>query len=295
MIKYSIIVCSYNRYPFLCETISSILDVLKERNDFELLVIDNNSLDETSSLKEKYSKNSNVRYFLETQQGLSYARNRGIKESLGNILIYLDDDIEIVDDYFTICDQIFLNESISISGGKVIPYKVNIPKWLPQKYYFLVSVYDLGNESKYVKYLMGGNFAIRKNVALKIGFYNVALGRNKKKLAGGEEIDYQNRAFKMGYKMYYNPRQNILHKINDKLNKTYILSYAREVGTSERLIDQSTSIARVAKKIFKSYLAITGSALLKFFLKDERRITYLRIISEYGKGYIEKKKNAYRN
>jgi glycosyltransferase involved in cell wall biosynthesis len=54
MIKYSIIVCSYNRYNFLIETIESVLTVLKNRSDFELLVIDNNSPDETSSIKEKY-------------------------------------------------------------------------------------------------------------------------------------------------------------------------------------------------------------------------------------------------
>lgn len=295
MIKYSIIICSYNRFDFLVSTIDSVLLVLKDRNDFEILVIDNNSKDKTSTIKDLYSYTDKIKYFLEKQQGLSHARNRGLKESEGDILVYLDDDIELVDNYFRICDQIFLNESISISGGKVLPYKVDIPDWLPQKYYFLVSVYDFGNHPKYVKYLMGGNFAIRKNVALKIGFYNVALGRNKKKLAGGEEIDYQNRAFKMGYKMYYNPKQNILHKINDKLNKTYVLSYARELGTSERFIDQSTSVTRVAKKIFKSYLAINGSALLKFFLKNEKRITYLRIINEYGKGYIEKRKNTNRN
>ncbi|MBS7254394.1 glycosyltransferase family 2 protein [Flavobacterium branchiicola] len=295
MIKYSIIVCSYNRFNFLSETISSILDVLKERSDFELLIIDNNSSDETPSLKEKYSKNSNVKYFFETQQGLSYSRNRGMTESSGNILVYLDDDIEIVDDYFTFCDEIFLNDHISISGGKVIPYKVNVPIWLPQKYYFLVSVYDLGNDPKEVKYLMGGNFAIRRNAALKIGFYDTALGRNGKKLAGGEEIDYQNRAVKLGYKMYYSPKQNILHKINEKLNMVYVLSYARELGISERIIDQSTSITKVSKKIFKSYLAILGSNLFKHFLRDEKRITYLRIINEYGKGYLRKKENVNRN
>ncbi len=66
---------------------------------------------------------------------------------------------------------------------------------------------------------MGGNFAIRKEIALKVGLYNVELGRNGKILLGGEEIDYQNRASAKGYKIYYHPKQNILHKINEKLKR----------------------------------------------------------------------------
>lgn len=289
MIKYSIIVCTYNRYNFLIETIESVLTVLKNRSDFELLVIDNNSPDETSSIKEKYVLNTAVKYFLETQQGLSHARNRGIKEAVGKILVYLDDDIELVESYFETCDTIFSDASISISGGKVLPFKVEIPKWLPKKYYFLVSIYDLGDSAKYVKYLMGGNFAIRRNVALDIGFYNVELGRNRKKLAAGEEIDYQNRASLKGYKNYYHPDQNILHKINDKLNEQYVLTYSKELGRSERFIDALGSPLKVTIKIMKSYVAILLYKMFFDVITGEKRKKYLSIIYKYAEGYINKK------
>lgn len=288
MIKYSIIICSYNRFILLDESIKSVLNVFEDRSDFEVLIIDNNSTDDTSTLKEKYDTNIKVKYFLEFQQGLSHARNRGLNEATGEILVYLDDDIELVDDYFTVCDEIFLNKSIFISGGKVIPYKVDVPEWLPNKYYFLVSVYDLGNESKYVKYLMGGNFAIRRSAALKIGFYDVTLGRNGKLLAGGEEIDYQNRASSLGYKMYYNPNQNILHKINEKLNENYILSYSKELGKSERIIDETVSKIRVFIKILKCNLAILIFNLFIQAIKEKKKKTYIKIINQYSLGYLNK-------
>lgn len=289
MIKYSIIICSYNRFELLTETIDSVLSVLKNRVDSEILIIDNKSTDLTPSIEGKYCTNSTVKYFLETKQGLSHARNRGIKEALGEILVYLDDDIELVENYFNICDEIFLDDSISISGGKVLPFKTKIPDWLPYKYYFLVSIYDMGNYSKSVKYLMGGNFAIRRNAALNIGYYNVSLGRNGKVLAGGEEIDYQNRANVIGYKMFYHPEQNILHKINEKLNKNYVLTYSKELGKSERIIDESISKGRVIKKIIKSYIAMLMSSLLSDLIKEEKKRNYLRIINEYGKGYVGSK------
>lgn len=287
MSKYSIIICSYNRFELLTETVDSVISVLKNRQDYEVLIIDNKSTDATPYLEEKYSSNKKVKYFLETKQGLSYGRNRGLQEAKGKILVYLDDDIELVDNYFEICDEIFLDSSIAISGGKVLPFKVAIPNWLPKKYYFLVSIYDLGNSSKIVKYLMGGNFAIRKKDAMVVGLYNTRLGRNGKSLAGGEEIEYQNRASAMDYKMHYHPKQNILHKINEKLNENYVLTYSKELGKSERIIDESNSKLRVIKKTIKSYIAMLIHGLLCGLIKQERKKNYLRIINQYAKGYIE--------
>ncbi|MHC0441182.1 glycosyltransferase family 2 protein [Flavobacterium sp. 3-210] len=288
MIKYSIIICSYNRFELLNETINSVLSVIEERNDCEILIIDNKSTDLTATLEEKFSSNKTVKYFLETIQGLSQARNRGMKEATGEILVYLDDDIELVPNYFAICDEIFSDLSISISGGKVLPFKTDIPSWLPKNFYFLVSIYDLGDSSKFVKHLMGGNFAIRRKDALQIGLYNTSLGRNGKILGGNEEVDYQNRASAMGYKMHYHPKQNILHKINEKLNEDYILTYSKELGKSGRIMDKSISKFLVIKKTIMSCCAIIAHVLLGKLITNERRKFYLKGINQYSRGYLNK-------
>jgi glycosyltransferase involved in cell wall biosynthesis len=288
MIKYSIIICSYNRYELLVETIDSVLSVLGKRNDAEILIIDNNSQDATSSLKEKYSSNKTVKYFLETKQGLSQARNKGMKEANGEILIFLDDDIEIVENYFEISDLIFLDPSISISGGKVLPFKTDIPYWLPNNFYFLVSIYDMGDSSKFVKHLMGANFAIRRKDALQIGLFNTSLGRNGKILAGNEEIDYQNRASAMGYKINYHPKQNVLHKINEKLNANYILTYSKELGKSGRIMDESISKFIVLKKTIMSYCAILINVLIGELITNKRRKILLKVYAQYSRGYLNK-------
>lgn len=285
-IKYSIVICTFNRCNFLKETIVSIIESLRDRNDCELLIIDNNSTDHTAEIVKSFTHLGSVRYFLETNQGLSHARNRGMKEVQGEIIVYLDDDIELPSNYFDICDSIFQDPEIVISGGKVLPFKVEIPEWLPKNYYFLVSVYDLGNEPKFVKYLMGGNFAIRREVAKKIGSYSTELGRKGKSLAGGEEIDYQNRAKELGCKIFYHPEQNILHKINEKLNKNYVLRYAFELGGSERIIDGNKSRKTVQKKIIKSYVALLISFMMLPVVRNSRINMYLRIIRNYAKSYL---------
>jgi len=288
MIKYSVIICSYNRFKLLDETIDSVLNVVKNRGDIEILLIDNNSNDGTAELKHRFKSHQIVKYFLETKQGLSHARNRGIKESVGEILVYLDDDIELVKNYFEICDETFLNSSISISGGKVLPHKIKIPIWLPEKYYFLVSVFDCGNSPKFVKHLMGGNFAIRKKDALRIGFYNNELGRNGTSLGGGEETEYQDRAAIMGYKMRYNPKQNILHKINNKLNEDYVLLYSKGIGKSLRIIDESVSKWVVLRKVIKWYIALFFCKILLRLTNNKKKEIHLKIINQYAIGYLNK-------
>src|SRR5438045_1184577 len=149
MLTYSIIVCTYNRDSFLGETIESILFHFSNKTNFELLIIDNNSTDTTAQLVKPFLSKPQVRYFLETNQGLSNARNRGIKESGNDILVFLDDDIDIEANYLDVCDEVYSNSAINIVGGKVLPYKVNVPNWLPTKFFYLASIFDLGNEAHY--------------------------------------------------------------------------------------------------------------------------------------------------
>lgn len=286
MLRFSVIICTYNRSKLLIETIESILNVAKVRNDFELLIIDNNSKDNTKQAVQRFLSDPRVIYKCEYNQGLSHARNRGMEEARGEILVYLDDDIELVDNYFEICDAIFSDISISISGGKVLPYRVDIPKWLPKKYYYLVSVFDLGDDFKIVDTLMGANYAMTKKLAAEVGLYNPELGRKGDNLMGGEENDYLERAKVFGYKITYNPELVVFHKINNKLNKKYVFDYSYQNGKSERIIDESISKLRVIEKTIKSYFAILIHYLLGRLIKNERKRVNLRIINQYAKGYL---------
>lgn len=285
MIKYSIIICSYNRFELLIETIDSVLSVLGQRTDAEILIIDNNSPDATSSLKEKFSSSNIVKYFLETKQGLSHARNRGIEEAKGDILLYLDDDVELISNYFEIADSILQDESISIFGGKVLPFKTDVPKWLPEKYYYLVSIFDLGNEMKNVDTLMGANYAMKKRLATEVGFYNPELGRNGDNLMGGEENDYLNRAKTLGYKIIYNPDLVVFHKINDKLNKKYILGYSYLNGKANALMQRKYNKIKYILKLFKALIMILIYYFYGFYQKNEKNKIFYQINKHYSFGY----------
>ena len=93
-IKVSVIVCTYNREPFLLKTLEALATQTVSDKLFEIVLIDNNSKDRTaeicSDFKEKYAE-LNFSYILESKQGLSFARNRGLDEAKGELLVFIDD------------------------------------------------------------------------------------------------------------------------------------------------------------------------------------------------------------
>lgn len=278
--RISAIVCTYNREQFICETIDSILRGLREIESFEILIIDNNSSDRTPELLLKYKDYVNVKCVKEEKQGLSHARNRGIVEASGDVLVFLDDDIEIEPDYFVTLSKIFSDKNISIAGGKVLPFKVAVPQWLPARYYYLASIFDIGDKIKTTRYIMGANFVIRKDLATKVGFFDIELGRKGNNLMSGEENDYMDRITLLGYKIYYIPDLIVYHKINDKLNTKYIFNYAYQNGKSTAIQYRKNNPLKCFLKMIQQNILLTKLRLSKGNIEENI------IREQYARGYL---------
>ena len=99
MPTFSIIICTYNRDKYIYNVLKSIAENDFPTEKFEIILINNNSTDNTEEECNRFRTDfplPNYRYFIEKEQGLSYARNRGINKSTGDILIYVDDDALVV-------------------------------------------------------------------------------------------------------------------------------------------------------------------------------------------------------
>ena len=129
----SIIICSYRRQRF----IEPALDSLRAQilGDFEVIFVDNNSPDETAALCAGYAEKHPdfpLRYVLEKNQGHSFARNRGIAEARGDILSFIDDDVEVMPDFVKELHDFFATHPhVKAAGGKIIPkFEAGRPAWL---------------------------------------------------------------------------------------------------------------------------------------------------------------------
>jgi glycosyltransferase involved in cell wall biosynthesis len=99
---FSVIIPTYNRANLLSTAIDSVLN--QTFNDFELIVVDDGSIDGTKELLKEYQeKDSRVRYIYQENAERSAARNSGIKNAKGTYICFLDSD-----DYFELntCEKL---------------------------------------------------------------------------------------------------------------------------------------------------------------------------------------------
>ena len=168
------IICTYNRAKYIGPLLKSIAanDLAKE--EYEILLVDNNCTDNTREICEVFAeahKDVNFRYVVETEQGLSAARNKGIKEAKGDIIVYIDDDA-LVDTWYlrTIVEYMSDHPEISAVGGPIIPSYEDTeePKWMTRytKELLCGFLYYGEEEQSFPgdRYPGGGNAAYRAEV-----------------------------------------------------------------------------------------------------------------------------------
>lgn len=94
MPKVSVIIPTYNREKYICESVNSALR--QTVDDLEVIVVDDGSTDDTSTLLEEFGSDSRFKYQHQTNQGRSAARNLGIDAAKGDWIVFLDSDDQLV-------------------------------------------------------------------------------------------------------------------------------------------------------------------------------------------------------
>ena len=241
----SVIICTYNREKYIYNVLKSLALGTLEHQAYEIVLVDNNCTDNTRGEVDHFCNvfpQVTLRYFVETNQGLSHARNRGIRESKGDILVYVDDDATVNPDYLkTYADWFAAHPETDAAGGPIIPhYETGAePKWMTYFIKRLLTGYlYFGDKAKPFpgqNYPGGGNAAYRSRVFEKVGLYNVELGRNGDSLGGGEEKDIFDKMKREGMQFVYLPQAILYHSIPGyKLEADYFNRLTAGIGQSER-------------------------------------------------------------
>ena len=128
---FTIIIPTYNRAKFLKIAISSVIS--QSFKDWELLIIDDGSTDDTSKLVGAAGLRPLLKYLHQPHQGVTAARNRGIKESKGEFICFLDSDDRFRQDKLEITYQyiqkhpqykVFHSEEVWYRNGALLPQKI---------------------------------------------------------------------------------------------------------------------------------------------------------------------------
>ncbi len=265
MVTVSVIVCTYNREKFLPDCLASLARQTAAPGSFELVIVNNNSTDRTDAICRQFITRHpglEVRYFIEQQQGLSYARNRGIADARGRYLTYIDDDA-IAEPAFVskVMDFFAVHPDAWAVGGKVLArFEAGPPAWInPFSDSLFVSHYDRGDRLFRYRdkgYPIGCNMSFRKVFFEDYGGFDTELGRKGKGGLGGEEKEVFARLRRLKLPYYYDPAQVVHHQIDAfRTEKPYMTRLAEGLGASQRKLYCKNYFGI---KCFKVFLVLAG-------------------------------------
>ena len=243
MVRLSIVIATYNRSAMLMQTLQSVVEQTAPRQEWECVVVNNNSTDDTAEAFEAFATrypDYNLRMVLETNQGLSYARNRGIRESEGEYIAIVDDDERIAPEFVVSYINLFDNtpDAVAAGGPIVAEYPTGRPRWMSA---FterpIANTMYFGDEVREFprgRVPGGGNMALRRSAVRRYGVFDTSLGYVGESLVGGEESDLFERLQIAEAKYYYVPKAVMYHIIpKEKLTTEYLSRLSYNVGVSQ--------------------------------------------------------------
>ncbi len=304
-IEISVIICTYNRDLYIEESIRSVLNQNHTGINYELVLVNNNSTDKTDSICTTIFQSNSIipiQYYIETQQGLSAARNRGIALAKGEIIVFIDDDAMMFPDFIAQLSNAYKQHpEMAASGGRIYPrFESKAPNWMSRFLIPLMSVIDKGEHPKPFKgaaYPIGANMAFRKSVIDQIGLFDTALGRSGKNLQGGEEKDIFNRIKARNLSIIYLPFVRVYHIIPDaRLTADYIRKMGVGIGSSERIRSKNIHtfeyLKTCAKEIAKWVASIGLFCWYSLILSPQKGIMILRFRAWVSSGVFSKNKTS---
>jgi glycosyltransferase involved in cell wall biosynthesis len=269
----SVVICTYNRASVLKGTLESFSKLAEAHDErIELIIVDNNSNDATAQISEDAKAAiPYLRYVHESRQGLSNARNRGIRESRGAIVAFADDDVYFDSAWaYAIINAFSENPSADSLGGRSTPiFEGGRPEWMQDKYLVFYGDTGFGDNPKWLcfpEHPFGLNMAFRRQLFERVGHFNPNLGRIKKSLLSGEESDLFERIYVNGRKTFYSPKPHLFHRIpKERVSLDWLKSRFYWQGASDAVREAAATgaskfdmAASGVSLFFKAVRVVTG-------------------------------------
>jgi len=265
--RITVAIPTYNRAGFLRQTLEGLMEQRNVSGGFEVLVIDNNSKDDTAAVVSEFANRSPApRYVIETHQGLDHARNRAIAEARGEILVLGDDDILMKPEWLAALTAPLVGPSasrIGAVGGEVVPvFPDGLPPWVAEWHAPLAFRADAGPLNP-AQSPMGANLAFPMHVFAKHGLFSTALDRKGSALFSGGETEMLRRLRAAGWEIWFAPEARVLHQMPQ--NRTTFRYAARHAFDSarSRVVDRGgSSVAYLCSRFLANVLKVIAFAVL---------------------------------
>jgi glycosyltransferase involved in cell wall biosynthesis len=289
----SVVICTHNRDRYLGTALDSVL--AQDFEDYEIVVVDNASTDNTRQVVEQRLPHPRLRYIHEPKLGLNVARNRGAAETTGAIIAYFDDDAIAPPTWLQALHKAFQsNEKLGVAGGKVTlvwPEGYTQPKWLSPSLAGNLGAYDLGDSAINITNPgdtpRGLNYAMRRSVLEAVGGFQLNLDRVGKNLLSHGELYMTEVVLKKGWQVAYLPEAEVGHQVSsERLKQSWYFRRGWWQGISECYREQIAGSAGLQQFPRGGERLIRGLYNAVKYISDPAR-SFDNLIYAYGQlGYL---------
>ena len=207
VLPLSVIICTYNRSELLKKTLQSLTRQTLDKNNFEVILIDDGSIDNTGDLVASFSNELPIKYFYQKNSGLASAKNHGIYASKGKILFFMDDDdiamSDLLEEHVKTHEKYHeynyavLNHTMWVDDLFITP----IMNYITEVGCFLFSYpYIKHGDILDYTYFWGGRSSCKRSFLIEHGVFNQVFR------FGCEDIELGYRLSKHGLKVVYNKK-----------------------------------------------------------------------------------------
>lgn len=221
-VDVTVVVGSYNRAAMLAETIESLTALDTSLPDggrftYEIVAVDNASTDGTQQVLDRLADPAlrgaaeRVRGFYEAEPGVTYARNRGLREAAGAWIAFHDDDQRAHPQWLAKLQELALRRGVKVVGGAVhlsLP-EGNARDLAPECRVLLGEKVGWTHEQPYNRKRIPGtnNLMLHRTVLDGVGVFDVRIKD------GGEDADLYRRIRSAGHEAWYTPDAIVYHLI----------------------------------------------------------------------------------
>jgi glycosyltransferase involved in cell wall biosynthesis len=318
--KASVIIPTRNRADALVRCLRSLTCQTLPAEKFEVLVIDNGSIDHTPDVAEEYGSLLQLTYVAAPEPGLHVGRHEGMRRANTDVLMFADDDIVAEPGWVEAVVQTLENPDIALVGGNNYPlFEERPPEWLLRwwerpaykgRALGSLSILDFGDGVFEIDpgYVWGCNYSIRRELLLKAGgFHPDGVPKERLLFRGDGETYVSNVVRNSGFRTVFNSRASVRHLVPSyRMTQEYFeqRAYAQGISDSYSAIRQSGGLKlmlcqRVVRRLanfrpsverFTRILTSTTNPALHELLTIQRSLS-----AAYWEGYEFHRRTARRD
>lgn len=295
-LKLSVVVCTYNRAELLSKCLNSLMIQDIDPAKFEVIVVNNNSKDNTTEVANKYVSNySNVIVINEYEQGLSHARNCGWRNARSDFVAFIDDDARAKANWCRLIINAFenVNPTPVAVGGKILPiYEVKPPDWFSDQF----ETRTWGDEKRFLESpdgeygFSGSNMAFLRSSLKDYNGFNPKYGMQGSKIYFADETDLFMRIYNNCQLFWYDPAIQVFHwtpKRNLTIEYRIKRSYYRGKASAQVRKRKILTIAYLKRLLGTIYLLLLLPFKALYYFRNRKKYLVIEIIDIARKiGYL---------